>query len=266
MLILALDTATRVCSTALIDSSDGRLIAEYTQNIKKTHSQRLMPLIDNLIQDTSTSKCDLFAVAVAAGPGSFTGLRIGVSTARGLAQGLGVPAVGVSTLEALAYNLATVKGDLICPILDARRDQVYTALFRFHHRISEDGEGDTFRNAAAKSVLDEVKLEVLQDPGAMSINELMQILDRFKEPVYFPGDGIFKYKTYLYEQLGERFREVPSMLALNRASSVASCALRKIKLSADPIEDFSFYHLQPQYLRLPEAERNYQNQCQQQEA
>ncbi len=129
MLILGLDTSTQVCSVALLNN--GTLVGEYTQNVKKTHSQRLLPLISRLLADTGTDKKDLDAVAVAVGPGSFTGgLRIGIATAKALAQGLKLQAVGVSDPGgALAENLSG-HHILACPMLDARRDQVYAALYR----------------------------------------------------------------------------------------------------------------------------------------
>ena len=106
---------------------DDVLLAELTLNVKKTHSEKLMPLVDKLLQESGVEREQLQSIAVAAGPGSFTGIRIGVATARALAQGLAIPAVGVPTLEALAEGV-TAPGALICPLLDARRNQVYTAL------------------------------------------------------------------------------------------------------------------------------------------
>ncbi len=312
MLVLALDTTTRVCSVALLESEENTLLAEYTQNIKKTHSQRLLPLIDDILEDTSTDIGALGAIAVAAGPGSFTGLRIGVSTARGLAQGLNIPAVGVSTLEALAGNLATLPGELICPILDARRDQVYAALYRccskqeelrndiinidsdsegasLTHSLSENekdskteapsdnekrsnaDEGAPYNNVKGSGientggVVGETYLKNLLEPVAISITELLAEIQLYSGRVFFPGDGIFKYAPFLHEQLKSRYGEVPPAFALNRASAVARCALRRLNLAEAPAEEFSPYHLQPYYLRLPEAEQRKQQQCREQE-
>ena len=257
MLILALDTATRVCSVALWKGDTGDMVAEYTQNIKKTHSQRLLPLVDQVLTDTATDKSHIEAIAVAAGPGSFTGLRIGVSTARALAQGLKVPAVGVSTLEALAGNLSTVRNELICPLLDARRDQVYSALYRY----------DTAHPGQQCKDESKCTLKNILSPRALSINDLLSIINQYQERVYFPGDGLFKYAPFLQEELGNRFAEIPSHLALNRASAVARCAAEKLLHAEYPLqEEYSLYDLQPYYLRLPEAERKYRQQSHQHEA
>jgi len=234
LLIMGLDTSTRVCSVALLN--DGELVGEYTQNVKKTHSQRLLPLISCLLDDTGTDRKDLDAVAVAVGPGSFTGLRIGIATARALAQGLGLQAVGVSTLRALAENLSGHR-ILVCPMLDARRDQVYAALYRPYDAPAAAGNTD---------------FETLLAPTALSIHELVARLRLSGGRVCFPGDGQARYLDLLHEEIGNRYTAIPSALALNRASSVATCAARK--LGASPGQ-YSFLDLRPEYLRVPEAER-----------
>src|SRR5690554_6663319 len=125
MPILAIDTTTAVCSAALAD--EGQLLAEVTTNIPRTHSQRLMPLVDSLFQETGLTPQDLDLLAVTRGPGSFTGLRIGIATIKGLGLALDIPVVGASSLQVLAHNFG---GEAyVCPVLNARRDQVYTALF-----------------------------------------------------------------------------------------------------------------------------------------
>lgn len=123
MKILALDSSGLVASVAVVE--DDNLIAEYTVNYKKTHSQTLLPMLDEIVKMTELDLDTIDAVAVAAGPGSFTGLRIGSATAKGLGLALKKPLIGVPTLEGLAYNLYNTKG-LICPLMDARRNQVYT--------------------------------------------------------------------------------------------------------------------------------------------
>ena len=168
MLLLAIDTTTRVCSVALGDHE--KILAEYQLNVKNTHSQRLMPLIVSLFRDSGADKSRLEGVALSIGPGSFTGIRIGMATAKGLCQGLNIPAVGVMTLDALAEACTFFSG-LICPILDARKNQVYTALYR-------GAAGDP---------------EMLQPAAALSIDELGHRLAEYEDEVIFLGDAVESY-------------------------------------------------------------------------
>ena len=133
MRVLALDSSGIVASVAVVE--DDILVAEYTVNYKKTHSQTLLPMLDEIVKMTELDLKTIDAIAVAKGPGSFTGLRIGSATAKGLGLALDKPLVGIPTVEALAYNLYDVNG-LICPIMDARRKQVYTGIYRYEdHRL-----------------------------------------------------------------------------------------------------------------------------------
>jgi tRNA threonylcarbamoyladenosine biosynthesis protein TsaB len=226
VIVLAIDTATLVCSTALL--SEEKLLAEYTLNIKKTHSQRLMPLIDRMLRDSEVAKEKIDAIAVARGPGSFTGVRIGVATARALAQGLGVPAVGVNTLEALA-EAVPAEDSLVCPLLDARREQVYTALYRRGKNWSEP----------------------LIEPCALAVEELAATLKRYGERIYFLGDGLTAYSGILRSWLKDSFQPLIPPLVLNRASLVARCGLNRLqKKGAPPLEQ-----LLPLYIRAPETVR-----------
>ena len=137
MRILALDSSGLVASVAVVEDGavDDQVIAEYTVNYKKTHSQTLLPMLDEIVKMTELDLKTIDAIAVAKGPGSFTGLRIGSATAKGLGLALDKPLVGIPTVEALAYNLYDVNG-LICPIMDARRKQVYTGIYRYEdHRL-----------------------------------------------------------------------------------------------------------------------------------
>ena len=127
MKILAIDTSSAVASAAILE--DGKLIAEYILNNKKTHSQKIMPMIDEIIKDSDLTINDIDVFAAAYGPGSFTGLRIGVATAKALAHAVNKPLVEVSTLEGIAYN-AVYSDLLLCPIMDARRNQVYNAVYK----------------------------------------------------------------------------------------------------------------------------------------
>ena len=228
-MILALDTSSIVCTVAIMD--DDRLIGEQIINHKMTHSQKLMPAIDMLLKSCEVSMKDIDLIAVAEGPGSFTGLRIGVATAKGLAHTMNIPVIGVSTLDALAMNVPFANG-LVCPLLDARRDQVYTAVYKWDHGI----------------------LEVIEKPMAISIDELIEKLLPRPEKIVFIGDGAIKNKDKLVENLKDRVEIGPNTIRMPRASSVAQIALKKGKDG----DTQSFYSLVPEYLRKSEAERQYE--------
>lgn len=190
-----------------------------------------MPLIDSLLRECAVEREQLQVIAAAVGPGSFTGIRIGLATARGLAQGLAIPAVGVSTLEALA-EAVIVPQALICPLLDARRSQVYTALYR---RESAPGLG----------------LELLIPPVAVELSSLVTRLSQYHQPILFTGEGLQSYSGYLKEALGHQAVLADSPLRLNRAGLVAWRGRQLLAAHAEP----SYRELQPFYLRRPEAER-----------
>lgn len=196
MKILAMDSSAVAASVALCE--DGRLLGESTILNGNTHSQTLLPMVESLLAqfEITTDEIDLFAVSN--GPGSFTGVRIGVATLKGLAFGKNKPCVGVSTLEALANNLAVTDG-LICPVMNARRKQVYTALFR-----AKDG-----------------MLERLLPDSALAITELDELLKGYNEPIRLVGDG---YDVTL-EGLTVKTVPVPDRLRHQSAYSVAQVAL-----------------------------------------
>ena len=233
MLLLAIDTTTRVCSVALGDQE--KILAEYHLNVKNTHSQRLMPLIVSLFRDSGIDKSRLEGVALSIGPGSFTGIRIGMATAKGLCQGLNIPVVGVMTLDALAEACPFFPG-LICPILDARKNQVYTALYR-------GTAGDP---------------EMLHPAAALSIDELGHRLAAYEDEVIFLGDAVESYGGALRQILGQRYREMPLPSRFNRAALVLQKGI-KIWQEKGPV---SPYALKPLYIRLPEAERRLQERKQ----
>jgi len=200
-------------------------------NIKKTHSERLMPLLDRMLTESGIAREELEAIAVAAGPGSFTGLRIGVATARGLAQALGLQAVAVCTLEALAEAVPS-PGALICPLLDARRSQVYTALYR---RCDQPP----------------YELETVLEPAALSLDELITSLRSCNRQVIFTGEGLQGYGDILKEKLPGRAVITPAPFRLCRASLVALCGRRLLQKNPDA----GYLELLPHYLRQSEAER-----------
>ncbi|MBS3900179.1 MAG: tRNA (adenosine(37)-N6)-threonylcarbamoyltransferase complex dimerization subunit type 1 TsaB [Dethiobacter sp.] len=225
MQILGIDTATLVCSVALV--SEKATLAEYTLQTRKTHSERLLPLIAAMLSHVGITPNELDGVAVAAGPGSFTGLRIGMVTAKTLGQALNVPVVGVSTLEALAAQHPFFPG-IICPILDARREQVYNGLFV---------PGTRPAPLSAERVL--------------PLWELLAELEVRSEKILFVGDGVPPYQAAIRAQLGERVCLMPPEGSICRAAAVARLGLAEFVLK----HDFSWRELMPRYVRRSEAER-----------
>ena len=222
MLILAFETSAKAGSVALLEN--GKLLGESYQNTGMTHSQTLMVMAEDMLKAAGKTVSDLTAVAVAEGPGSFTGVRIGVATIKGLAFGQNKPCAGVSTLEALAYNLCDYDG-LICPVMNARRQQVYTALFR-----AKDG-----------------KLERLMPDSAIAIAELDQKLSQYNEPVRLCGDGYDVTLPFLTHEViptSERYRH-------QSGYAVAQVAKRMF----DAGEACTDITVSPVYLRLSQAER-----------
>lgn len=226
MKILALDTSSMTATVAILD--DNKLIGEYTLNHKKSHSQKLMPMIDELIKscDLTPNEIDVFAVSL--GPGSFTGLRIGIATMTAMAQALDKTVVGVPTLEALAFNLHNTQG-LVCPIIDAQRDLVYTGVYEWI-----DGE----------------MVEVMQQQ-VLSIDELINMLKKEEKKVFFVGDALDKFYNILKENLGNQFNVPPTKFLIPTASSVGEVA--KLKLEKGIISDIT-----PIYMRKSAAEVQYE--------
>jgi tRNA threonylcarbamoyladenosine biosynthesis protein TsaB len=233
MKILALDTSGLTASVAVAE--DDHLIAEYTMQYRKTHSQTLLPMLDNLRQSISLDLSLLDAIAVASGPGSFTGLRIGAATAKGLGFSLEKPLIAVPTLEALAYRFWG-SSKLICPIMDARRDQVYTGLYTFIQ------------------LQDTYELQTLVPTAPMSIQDLVTLVNEHSQDTIFLGDGVPVYREYI-----ENHTQVPYAFTpphLNRQSAAAVAALGAVYykrgMTVTP-EAFA-----PHYFRLSQAEREEQ--------
>lgn len=221
MKIIAFDSSGMVASVAYL--KDGVVVAEYTMNHKKTHSQTLLPMLDRIVQDAEIDLAEIDAIALAAGPGSFTGLRIGAATVKGLGLALEKPVIPVPTCEGLAYNLFGTKG-LVAPIMDARRGQVYTGIYR----VSPDGSG-----AEGSSMLPRVIL----DQTACSIEELLARLEALGEPVTFLGDGVPVFRTFIEENCKVPWAFAPAQSALQRAGSVA--VLAEAYIAAGSGEDIS---------------------------
>jgi len=224
MRILSLDTATEVAACAVIENNN--LLGETILNYKKQHSVILMPMIDSLLKNLNLSLKDIDGFVVSKGPGSFTGLRIGMATIKGLSQGTKKPFVSVSTLDALAYNMCYTSG-IICPVLDALRGNVYTALYTF--------EGST--------------LKQISDHMVVSVEELITILSQYNQPVCFIGDGIQKNKELLNSI--DKVSFAPSNLNIVRASSLGELGLQ---LLSQGVEE-SLHNSGPVYLRKSQAER-----------
>lgn len=232
MKLLALDSSGLVASVAVVegDTKGSTLLAEYTVNYKKTHSQTLLPMLDTIVQMLELDLNTIDAIAIAAGPGSFTGLRIGSATAKGLGLALGKPLIHIPTVDALAYNLyGTDK--LICPIMDARREQVYTGIYEFL-----DG-----------------KLQILEPQMAISVAELSEKLKRYDREVIFLGDGVPVYERILTERYLTdcKISFAPAHVNKQRAAAVGTLALAYFE--AGKTETAAAH--QPDYLRLSQAER-----------
>ncbi|MEM1485024.1 tRNA (adenosine(37)-N6)-threonylcarbamoyltransferase complex dimerization subunit type 1 TsaB [Oscillospiraceae bacterium PP1C4] len=225
MKILAMDTSSQSACCALTE--DGMVLGEFFTNVKLTHSQTIMPMVHSLLEQTRISLSDVDLFAVTNGPGSFTGLRIGLSAVKGMAHALGKSCVGISTLEALAYNLYG-QSCLVAPVLDARCSQVYTALFQW------DGE----------------VLTRLEEDAAITLSQLEERLKNAEKHVFLVGDGAKMCYNILNKRVPNLMLASPALL-FARASALALAAGKAadLGLAVPPAE------LVPAYLRLPQAER-----------
>lgn len=226
MKILALDSSGLVASVAVAEENE--LLAEYTINYKKTHSQTLLPMLDAVAKMLELDLNSLDAIAVAGGPGSFTGLRIGAATAKGLGLALEKPLIQIPTLDGLAYNLYETS-HWICPLMDARRGQTYTGIYSW--------ERGSF--------------QVKRKQCAVPVKEILEELNRRAESVIFLGDGVPVFQNLIEETMRIPYCFAPAHMNRQRAGAVAALARQYWKegrlVSA---EEF-----QPEYLRLSQAER-----------
>ncbi len=226
MIILGIETATRTGSVAIVEEEE--IIAEYTLNIKETHTSRLMPAIDHILKDAHLTIHQMDAVAVSLGPGSFTGLRIGVATAKGLCLALRKPLIGIPTLDAFAQNICYTS-QLICPLLDARRGEVYTALY--HYRLPVGHH----------------ELEKLTGDMVLPLEEL---LSKINAPTIFVGDVFEGYRSLVEKAIPGKASFAPPYSSLPRAANVAVLGLRKLKSG----KETDLQEIEPLYVRRPEAE------------
>ena len=226
MNILGIDSSGLVASVAL--QSDDKLVGEYTIHNKKTHSQTLLPMIHDMLEMADVSVKELDAIAIASGPGSFTGLRIGAATAKGLGGALSIPLIAVPTLEGLAYNLAGAEA-LVCPIMDARRQQAYYGIY---------------------DVSKEVPVEI-EKPDAAPIEVVLQKAKETKREVIFLGDGVPVFQEKIKQCEGLLYRFCADSVRYQRASSVTALG-KKYYEQGRKMKAAEFA---PMYLRLSQAER-----------
>ena len=235
MQVLGIESSSLVASVALW--KDDVIVAEYTVNYKKTHSQTLLPMLDEIVRMTQTDLKEIDAIALSNGPGSFTGLRIGSATAKGLGLALCKPIVEVGTVEATAYQCFGYNG-LICPIMDARRSQVYTGLYRYD----------------ARGAFSEVFGQC-----ALGVEELVAKLVEYPEQVLLLGDGVPAYKEKIEELAPGRFVYAPAFTARQRAAAVAALGAVRFKEGRAIAAEASA----PDYLRKSQAEREMEEKEQQ---
>lgn len=228
MRILAIDTSTIVATAAVLE--DEKLICEFTQNNKWTHSQKLLALIDKMLISCDLSPKDMDAFACSKGPGSFTGLRIGAATIKGMGQALGKPVIGIPTLDALAYNIYNSKG-IICPILDAQQNTVYASIYSWKDKA----------------------LIKLEDYRAIALEKLIALLNEKREHISFLGDGAVLHRERLIREVKD-CDIVPHAFLLPRASSVASLAMEYMRQGASD----TYHSLKPIYIRKSQAEVEYE--------
>lgn len=236
MRVLAIDSSGMTATVAVVE--DTQTIAEYTVNFKKTHSQTLLPMIDTMGKMIELDLKSIDAIAVAGGPGSFTGLRIGSATAKGLGLALEKPLIHVPTVDGLAYNLYGCQ-DIICPIMDARRKQVYTGMYTFARRKLE-GSKET-----------ELVLDVLEAQNASPIDEVIERLNIHGRPVVFLGDGVPVYQDVIREKMRVPFSFAPASANRQRAAVVGALGIQYYK---EGRFETAMEH-QPDYLRVSQAER-----------
>ncbi len=226
MKVLGIDSSGMVATVAVVE--DEQMLAEYTVNYKKTHSQTLLPMLDEIAKMIELDLNTVDVIAIAAGPGSFTGLRIGSATAKGLGLALKKPLVSVPTLEGIAYNFCGSE-KVICPMMDARRNQVYTGIYEF--------QGNA--------------LKVTEDQMAVPVEEIVDKLNQIGRGVILAGDGVSVYREVIEKNLKVPYLFAPAHLSRQRAGAVAALGMQYARAGKT---ETAMEH-QPDYLRLSQAER-----------
>lgn len=227
MKILAIESASITASCAVSD--DDKLLGEYTLNHKKTHSEKLMPLIEELMKELELKLQDIDVIAVSGGPGSYTGLRIGAAIAKSMAYAVNIPIANVPTTKSLAGNIFDLN-KLIVPVMDARSGRIYTGIYKW-----ESG-----------------KLVAVKEQFPCNIDELIEILNGYSEPVIFNGDGSVNYRNIIEEKLNRKAHFAPGRFNYLNASTLSSIGFN-MALKGELIKASDF---KPQYLRLSQAERS----------
>lgn len=227
MKILAIDTSTMMATCAILD--DNKLLGEYSINQEMTHSENLVPMIKEMLDNLNLKISDIDLYGVAIGPGSFTGLRIGIATIKSFAHVFDKPIIGISTLEGLAFNL-TFSG-IVVPMIDARRDRVYTGIYRW----------------------EKSKLINILKPCILEIKELSDLLNENDGRIMINGNGVHLYKDRIVEEIGDRIEIAPVGLSECKASSIAELSF----LKKDEENKDNYYNLVPDYLRESQAQREY---------
>lgn len=228
MKILGIDTSTMAANVAVLE--DDKLICEYTINTKKTHSQKLMPMIENMLKLSDIEIKDIDAIAICVGPGSFTGLRIGMATAKAMAHVNNIPLIGVNSLEVLGANM-DLCNKKVCSILDAQRNQVYTC----------------------KYIFEDKKSRALEEISIMPIDDLLEELAATNEEWVIVGEAVYKYKEKI-EAISNITLPSPAN-NITKASSLCTVARDKFEQN---IEVHNCYDINPMYIRKSQAEEQYE--------
>jgi tRNA threonylcarbamoyladenosine biosynthesis protein TsaB len=248
MKVIALDSSGLVASVAVVE--DDILLAEYTTNNKQTHSQTLLPMLDEIKKILNLDLKTIDAIALSAGPGSFTGLRIGAATAKGLGLALDKPLLAVPTIDGLAYNLCG-SDQIVCPILDARRGQVYTGIYEFHSDFKQNEMGKEANSAPTDNGPGESNMTRLLPQCVVTIDEIVEQLNSLGRKVIFLGDAVPVFKEKLAELMKVPYVFAPAHLNRQRASTIGTLGLHMLKQGMiQTAEEFV-----PEYLRLSQAER-----------
>lgn len=224
MFVLGIETATIVAGVAVVN--EDKVISEEFVNNKLNHSQNLMPMISRVVAAAGITPKELDGIAVSNGPGSFTGLRIGLAAAKSMAQVLELPLVGVPTLDALAYNMRG-QSAIVCPILDARKNQVYTAIYRMG-----------------------ASMELITEYLAIPVGELVDRLQQYQGKITLVGDGVPVFGQQIREALPNRVELAPAINCMPRGASVAMLGLKQLQQGAGQ----EWLYLEPTYVRASEAE------------
>ncbi|MBR4261155.1 MAG: tRNA (adenosine(37)-N6)-threonylcarbamoyltransferase complex dimerization subunit type 1 TsaB [Clostridia bacterium] len=228
MKILAIDTSSNICSVSILE--DKNIIIEKHNDDEKTHSQKLMPLIDEMFKEVNLTLDDIDLLACSQGPGSFTGIRIGISTVKAFADVKNIPIIGVTSLESLAYNISN--NGLIATLIDAKHDNVYFALYKLDNGIYTQ----------------------IIEPISDSISNAMQALKAYSTPITFVGDGAIAHKDLLINEFSD------CILASDEENAQTSISIGKAAFDKYTVSDYQpSYTLSPIYLKKSQAEINLEN-------